>query len=121
MGLAIYIGLQIYAVGYTIYVLTHWRELRERNKGKKDSPKQIIVLLLLIPALAYGYQALKGYPLGPNQRAEMYFMAGAMYAVLFMRWIRQSRRARARESSDSVTPREAQYWYRCLLYTSPSP
>src|SRR5829696_5700889 len=101
MGFIIYVVLQVIAALYAVYIFTHWREIREQGKGRKDSPIQIVALLILIPVIAYGYQALKGFPLEPNQRSEMYWMAGVMYVVLIARWIRQNWRGKAKESKGS--------------------
>ena len=117
MGFIIYVVLQVIAAVYAVYILTHWREIRERNKGRKDSPAQIVVLIILIPAIAYGYQSLKAHPLGPEQWTQMYWMTAAMYAVLLARWVRQNWRGRAngsKGSTESAIARETQYLYRAI-------
>ena len=83
------VQLAIWIVGATLFARRE--AIAEKHYGRKDSPVERVLMLVLTPVLAYGYACLGGFPPKEDQLYFVLFVTVAMHGVLIARWVRQSR------------------------------
>jgi len=62
LGIVIYLIIQIALAAFTIHTIVNREEIRTKHAHRKDKPWEKIVIVFLIPAMAFGYSLLGGYP-----------------------------------------------------------
>jgi hypothetical protein len=111
IGTIIYIIIQVSLLAFAIHIVRNWREIRQRHAHKKDSRWEKVAILVLVPAMAFGYMSLRGFPPKNDQIVWAIVFAIFMYGVVIARWIRQSRIPNQPEVAVSV-PVSKNYLYR---------
>ena len=98
LGTVIYVIFQIAIFAYCFHVLRNFRQIREQGAAQQDSPLRKIITLVLIPAGAYGYACLGGFPPKSDQLLFAAVATVVMYGAIAFRWRRQTRHAEAARS-----------------------
>lgn len=93
------IQVVIWIVCIRIFVLAKRGQLN-RSKSRREGPIEKLAILILIPAMGYGYACLGGYPPKDDQIYFILFFCVVMYGVMIARWIRNDREDK-RNSGDA--------------------
>jgi hypothetical protein len=108
-GFIIYIIIQIALAAFAIYVVFNREQIGAKHVHKKDSRWEKIAIVILIPAMGFGYSLLGRYPPKSDQLEFTTFFTVFMYVIVILRWRRQSR---VSETQPPPAPVERRYYYR---------
>lgn len=117
MGLVLYIAIQIALLGFAIHIIVNREEIRARHAHKKDSQREKIAIVILVPVMAFAYSLLGGYPPKSDQLVFTTVVTVFMYGAAILRWIRQSRIP----NTAQTRPAEKRYFYRSTDGTTCGP
>ena len=93
IAILIYWTLQIAIWMACILIFVRRKKIAAKNKGRKDSTVQKVLMLTLTPVFAFAYVCMGGYPPKDDQVYFILAVTVVIYGALIARWARQYRQA----------------------------